>query len=545
VPRVVFIPLLEARPAVRTAAVAMALLIAYVATRAALLWRFPPFTDEALYAQWTWQGFNVPEDRFIALATGKEPLLPWVGMVWMWLGADPITAVRLVSVAAGLATVVLVALIAREISPRREAWAAAAGVAVLLPFFVVNDVVGIYDPLAAAAVAAALLLQLRLARRPALGDALLMGLALGAGLLTKSTTYFALLLLPLGALAFDWSLERRLRRLAAWFGSLALAAAVAGLAYSTMLLSEFYDDFRAAQAPSVTPAHSFGDGIRDLGHWLDHNVPPYVDALVGYFTLPVLALCALGAVIALRERLRPALIVVIWAAAPIGAAVLLADVPYPRYLLTAAPPLVVFTGIGAVVLVEWIRARRGTLVAAAAALLVALPALAFDARVIANPNTASYPSRDDSGYATGWPAGSPWPKVADELSRRAGGGPALVVLGEHQPIAVRLLLLDAPRLTLVRLDDPRAGAARFGVENDEPLPDPPGAIRWRRVWSYQRPRGGETASLYESGAEVNGRFYGTPDALRAGLSLPDAEFDAFIAARPEIRRWYLAWYGER
>lgn len=533
------------RAAVRVVAVATALLVSYAATRAALLWRFPPFTDEALYAQWTWQGFNVPEDRFLALASGKEPLLPWIGMVWMWLGAEPITAVRLVSVVAGLATVVLVALITRELSPRRWAWASAAGVAVLLPFLVVNDVVGIYDPLAAAAVSAALLLHLRLARRPALGDALLLGLALGAGLLTKSTTLFALVLLPLGVIAFDWSREGASRRLAGWFGSIALAIGVAGLAYSTMLLSEYYDDFRAAQEPTVTPAHSFGDGIRDLGHWLDHNVPPYADALLGYFTLPVLALCALGAVIALRERLRPALVVAIWAAAPIGAAVLLADVPYPRYVLTAAPPLVVFTGIGGVVLVEWIWARGGVFVAAAAATLVALPALAFDARVLLDPKTASYPSRDDSLYATGWPAGSPWPMIADELRRRAGSGPALVVLGEHHPIAVQLLLLDAPRLTFVRLDDPQAGSARFGVENDEPLPDPPGVIRWRRVWSYQRPRGGLTASLYESGAEVDGRFYGTPEALRVGLGLPDAEFDAFIAVRPEIRRWYLAWYGER
>lgn len=536
---------MAARAGVRVVAVTTALLAVYVATRAALLWRFPPFTDEALYAQWTWQGFNVPEDRFVALATGKEPLLPWIGMAWMWLGADPITAVRLVSAAAGLATVVFVALVARELSPRREAWAAAAGLAVLLPFFVVNDSVGIYDALATAAVAAALLLQLRVARRRALGDALLLGLALGAGLLTKSTTYFALLLLPLGALTLDWSREGRLRRLAAWLGALVVALSVAGLAYSTMLLSEFYDDFRAAQAPSVTPAHSLGDGISDLGHWLDHNVPPYLDALAGYFTLPVLVLCGVGIVVTFRERPRHAIVVALWAAVPIAAAVLLADVPYPRYLLTAAPPLVVFAGIGALAVVEWLRAQRGAAVAAAAAVLLALPALAYDARVLANPDTASYPSRDDEGYATGWPAGSPWPKVADELRRRAGGGPALVVLGEHQPIAVRLLLLDAPRITLVRVGDPQAGAARFGVENEEPLPDPPGAVRWRRVWSYQRPRGGETASLYESGVEVDGTFYRTPDALRAGLGLPDAEFDAFIAARPEIQRWYRAWFGEQ
>jgi 4-amino-4-deoxy-L-arabinose transferase-like glycosyltransferase len=536
---------MRARPGLRTAAFAAALLALYVATRAALLWRFPPFTDEALYAQWTWQGYHVPEDRFTSLATGKEPLLPWAGMAWMRLGAEPITAVRLVSAAAGLVTVLLVALLARELSPRRAVWAAAATTAVLLPFFVVNTVIGLYDPLATAAVAAALLLQLRLARRPTLGEALLLGLALGAGLLTKGTTYFALLLIPLGAVVFDWRSAGRARRLAAWLGSLVLAVAVAGLAYSTMQLSEFYDDFRAAQEPSATPVHSFGDALRDLGHWLDQNGPPYLDALVGYFTLPLLVLCGLGIVVAVRERPRPAIVVAIWALVPIAGAILLSDVTHARYLLTGAPPLVVFVGVGAVALFEWARARRGPLVAAAAVALVALPALAYDARILANPSTASYPSNDDQEYATGWPAGSPWPRVADELRKRAAGGPALVVLGEHHPIAVQLDLLDTPNITLVRLTDPRAAAARFGVENDEPLPDPPGAVRWRRVWSYQRPRGGDIASLYESGVEVDGRFFATPDELRAGLALPDAEFDAFIAARPEIQRWYRAWFGEQ
>jgi hypothetical protein len=64
------------------------------------------------------------------------------------------------------------------------------------------------------------------------------------------------------------------------------------------------------------------------------------------------------------------------------------------------------------------------------------------------------------------------------------------------------------------------------------------------VWTYQRARGGEPATLYESGVELEGRFFASPDALRGGLALSDADFDAFIAARPAIRRWYRAWFGE-
>jgi hypothetical protein len=31
--------------------------------------------------------------------------------------------------------------------------------------------------------------------------------------------------------------------------------------------------------------------------------------------------------------------------------------------------------------------------------------------------------------------------------------------------------------------------------------------------------------------------------LRAGLGLPDPEFDAFIARHPEVGAWSAAWYG--
>jgi 4-amino-4-deoxy-L-arabinose transferase-like glycosyltransferase len=528
---------------VRIALLGTGLVGLFAVTRLALLWRFPPFTDEALYAQWAWQGYQVPEDRFLALATGKEPLLPWAAMGWIRLGAGPITAVRLVSVAAGLVTVVLVALIARELRGNRAAWAAAS-LAVVLPFFVVGDAIGIYDALAAAVVAAALLLQLRLARRPTLGEALLLGLVLAAGALTKSTTNVAIALLPLGALVFDWRREGRVSRLTRWIGSLALALLVGAVGASVMRLSQFYDDFQAAQAPDATPVHSFGDGVRHLGTWLGRNLSPYLETLVGYITLPLLGLAVVGAVAAWRERPRPTVVVAVWALVPIAGAIVLADVAHARYLLTAAPLLVVFAGIGLVDVVDRLRGRYGPGVVAAAVALLLLPAVVFDARVLADPAQASYPAYDDREYATSWAGGAPWPPLAAELRRRIGGGPALVALGEHHPIALELLLLDVPRITFVRLDDPRAPAARFAVQNDQPLPPPPGALRRREVWSYQRPRGGDRAVLYEVGVEAAGRFSPTPQGLRSVLGLPDDEFDAFTAARPEVRRWYQAWFGD-
>src|ERR1051326_5197094 len=81
----------------RPAAVALAGIVAlFLATRLALVWRFPPFLDESLYASWAKEIHDSGQNRYVSLANGKLPLLPWLGAVVMWLGAAPLTAVRVV-----------------------------------------------------------------------------------------------------------------------------------------------------------------------------------------------------------------------------------------------------------------------------------------------------------------------------------------------------------------------------------------------------------------------------------------------------------------
>lgn len=526
---------------------AAAILAVFAVTRLALLWRFPPFTDETAYAVWTWEGFRDAGQRFVSLANGKEPLLPWLGMVLMWLGASSLTAVRLVSLLSGIATLVFTGLLGRELGGTRVGLAA-AGLYAVLPFFVVHDVIGIYDPLATATVTAALYLQIRLARQGGLHLALLLGIALAAGLLTKQTTYVALALLPTGLLVFDWSPAARVRRLAAWAGGIALALLIAYTGYSLMKLSEHWNDLAAARE-ALYPTHSIGAGLDHPLRWLEHNWPGFRDALSGYLTPPLVVLFAVGTGLALRRRARPALIVLAWGAAPIAAAVLLVEVPYPRYLLTGIPPLVVLMAYGAVAAAEWLAPRfahrtHGSLAVPAAAAAVLFSALVFDAEVIANPAAARYPGADDVQYATGPASGAPWVAVAKELRRRAAGHRLTVVLPQDSSYTLGYLLRDNPNIEIVSEGEPPAVGAAYGIENGVPLRDPEGARAWREVWGYLRPRGGTPLRLFESGVLVNEKFYARPDDLRAGLglALDDAGFDAFIGSHPDVLAWYQAWY---
>jgi hypothetical protein len=529
----------------RLAAAGAAAGVLFLALRVPLLDRFPGFWDETLYAFWTWQGSVDPAQRFISLANGKEPLLQWIGMGWMALGAEPLLAVRLVSLAAGAVTLVVVGLLAAHLFGAPVGIAAAA-VCAVLPFFVVHDVIGIYEALATAAVTCALYLQVRLAREPRLDLALLLGAAFAAGLLTKQSTYTALALLPVSLLLFRWDERRLPARLLRWGGAVTLALVVAWLGYSLLRLSQHWEALGPTR--EVYPTRGVGEALSSPGRWMEENWPGYRAALGGYVTVPLLLVGAVGAGLVLRRRPAVGLLLSAWFVVPLAASVLLVTVPFPRYLLPAMPPLVVFVAYGLVAVLTaaaaWARDRRlGPAVAPALALLLFLPALAFDVRVVADPATARYPGLDDEQYVRGWTSGHPWPPLAEEVRERAAGRPTTVALGEFHSRELELLLRDEPHIHLVRAGDAPDPAARLGVENLAPLPRGDGLLGWRPVWRYERPRGGTPLVLYERGVELEGEFLTTPDELRAAVGGGDADFDAFVADHPEVAAWYEAWHA--
>ena len=517
--------------------------VAFLVTRVALLIRFPPFVDEALYARWAWAGLDDPGSRFISLANGKEPLLPWLGTVFMWLGFEPLTAVRLVSVLAGALTLTCTALIARELGGRRAALSAAA-LYVVIPFVFVHDAIGIYDPLATAAVTAALLLEIRLARGGGVGVTLLLGLAFAAGFLTKQTTYVSFALAPVSLLLLTEGSDRG-RRVSKWLAGNGIALGIGLACYSVLRFSEHYDDL-ARLRRLIYPVHSVGETLASPIFWIEHNWPLYQDALVGYLTVPVLLLLALGAGLSLWRVPRLATLLATWGLVPLIVAVLLADDPFPRFLLTGIPPLVALAGYGTAAALERLSAwapRRWSLAAGAvAAVLAVAPAVVFDVNVLSHPATVSYPGLDDVQYATGWASGGPWPKLADELRSRAVHERTTVLMGEHGSTALELLLRHEPTLAVVGEAD---GTTRFGVENSVELPDPAGAVTWRELARYDRPRGGDPLVLLERGVVVENVFITTPDELREQLGVDDAGFDAFLGARQDIGDWYREWYEAR
>ena len=527
------------------AAAAAVILVLFAAIRLSLIWRFPFFYDEALYALWTVDGFQNPDLRFVSMKTADEPLFTWLGMGIMFLGAGALTAVRLASTACGLVTLVLCGMLGRELGGWRAGLASAA-IAAFLPFFAVHDVIGITDPLATTLVTASLFFQIRLARRPSLAMSILLGFSLGGGLLTKPTTYFAIGLIPLSLIVFDWSRAGVSRRLLKWLGGIALALCLAYALYSIMKLSPFWEEFVRYRsqngAAAGQSAHSIGAGLASPWKWVTLNWPGYRTALVGYLTIPVILAAVVGFVVGLRRSPRLAALIGLWFLAALSIVLLLTEVQYPRYVLVGIPPVVVFAGYGCIAGWDWICAREwpfrvATAVLAIAVAVLVLPALIFDARVLAAPTTARYPGLDDVQYVTGGPALNPYWHVASDLRARAGDLRLVVALGDFTSDFWQLEIRNDPRVAFVRSDAPEVCGAMLAIETQVPLPKRADGMSWRRVKVYARPRGGIPTTLFESGVIVGQTFAATPVELRAAIGGTDRDFDAFTNSRPCVQSW--------
>jgi 4-amino-4-deoxy-L-arabinose transferase-like glycosyltransferase len=512
-----------------------------------LLWRFPPFLDEAIYSGWTERIAASSSERFVPLANGKEPLLGWLAAAVTTLGPGPFTAGRLVSLGAALGTLGLVVALGWVVAGKRVALASGV-LAAVCPFLVVYGVLGVYEALATFLTTAALVLQVLLVRTLRLDVALLLGVTLGLALLTKQSALFAVALWPLSLLVADWSREGLVPRLLRLAG-LALAGGIVSYAiFSVLQLSEFRDDLDRQR--DLYPVHSVREGLSAPGMWLEQNWPGYRDVLAVYVTPAVILAAAVGVGLGLRRSWRITTLVAAWGVLPLVAAALLADAPYPRYIHAAAPPLIVLAGAGCVWTGEAATAAlraRGNSRSALFALplvvgLVALGPLAYDVRMAVNPASVTYPGLDDEQFVTGWTAGTGQKTLQSELEGRAGrSGPMTVLVGTGSPPSwLTFAMRNDTRFRFVAPDgdDP---SALYAIENGAPLPSRSAPLAWNPVRRVERPRDGVPLILHQSGVRFAEHFYSSPEELRQ-LITPDERFDAFVEGRPAVKAWLEAWY---
>jgi 4-amino-4-deoxy-L-arabinose transferase-like glycosyltransferase len=503
--------------------VVVGLILAYIATRLGWLWRFPPYFDESFYAHEAPIALTQVSQRFISLQDSKGPLFLWLSFIPLKLGFAPLTAVRLVAQASGLWTMVMIGLLTRRLADETTALVAMA-IIIVVPLWVVFTAIGFDEPLIAAAGMTAMYLELRLAEAPTLRDALLLGLALGAGLLTKQSGQFAVVLIPASLVMFAWKRRGVAQRLLRWVGAVFVALAIGYAIYSIERLSPLY--YQQAQIEKSLGQYTpLGTALHEIGTIIQRNWPGYRVEIGDYLTVPLVLAFGAGIGIMLARRWAAAIIVLVWTLIPLAGVLLIANRPLGHYLIPTLSPAMIAVAVGVTETARagrrWVTdARLRPLLAAVVAVLALAPALFFDVRFTADPARIRLPAYDDRELITDDAAGSGWSGFVATIKRRAAAlpSPHVIAYGGLITYDVPLLIGDPSgvRYPYVPLDSPPASNAQFVVDTDALPPQcsrtiPPTSnitlpacsllpnSRLRLLATYQRPRGGSRIALYQVG----------------------------------------------
>lgn len=391
-----------------------ALVLAFLATRLYNLLVLPVFLDEAIQIEW---GFRTAlTGRLTGITDGSRYLPVWLTALVVPWAPDPLLAARLLSVAYGLATVLGLVWVGTLTGDRAAGWLAAA-LYVVVPFALFHDRLALTDGLLTLLLVGALGASLRWVQTGEPRWALLVGLAVGLGGLTKLNGVWLALIPCAVYAAAGRGRQARPAQLhwILWVALLVLLPALHDLPASMGYVRDNAWVFRAGRQGTSPLLENLGLALGWLGEYLT----------------PVLAaLCVLAAGSALRQRNAFDLALVGSSLAWILLLVLTGGVDwFPRYLLPVLPMLLLLVArrvndLARSVAGEAGWSRHGRWLPPAVMMGVTLAALPFDRALFVDPQAAPLPGIDRWQYVEDWPSGYGVREVARtlvDLDRRPGG----------------------------------------------------------------------------------------------------------------------------
>ena len=300
----------------------------YFALRLIYLDRLPIFTDEAIYLRWAQIALNDSAWRFISLTDGKQPMFVWFAMVFMKFIKDPLVAGRLVSVISGFFTMTGLFVLSYELFKNKVIAFLTAVLYVFYPFAQVLDRMALYDSMVATFSVWSLYFSVVLVRKIRLDVAYTLALIIGAGVLTKTSNFFSIYLLPFTLVLFDFKRKPALKRFLTWVIFALFASVLAYLFYNVLRLSPLFEMISVKNATFVYP----------FSEWLKHPFTFFVSNLNGllswltqYLEISYMVLILISLIL-INKNFRQKILLLIYFVVPFLALALFGVKIYPRFI---------------------------------------------------------------------------------------------------------------------------------------------------------------------------------------------------------------------
>lgn len=375
----------------------LGLLSFYLITRLYNIMSLPIFTDEAIYTRWSQIARLDPNWRFISLTDGKQPLFVWINMVFMRFISDPLLSGRLVSVFAGVLIMAGLYFLGRELFNKKVGLISAL-IYIIYPFSLVYDRMALYDSLVATGAVWSIFFEVLLVKRKRLDIALILGMVLGLSVLTKTSGFLFIYLLPVSLLLFNFKDKKRKNLFIRWALLAFVSALFAYIYYSVLRLSPFFHIINEKNTIFVYP----------LKEWLSHpltffmsNIKGMMDWLIKYMTIITLSLVPLSFLIYKKKFLEKSFLF-LWFLFPFIALALFGKTLYPRFILFMTIPLILLCAVSINEIFTLAKSNTGKFIILA---IFSILMLRSDFYVLSDFTKAPIPQSDLDQYIISWPAG--------------------------------------------------------------------------------------------------------------------------------------------
>ncbi|MFA6518426.1 MAG: glycosyltransferase family 39 protein [Candidatus Shapirobacteria bacterium] len=364
------------------------LVTAYLLSRIVNLTSMPVFGDEAIYVRWAQLIKNVPSLRFVPLSDGKQPLFMWLNSLTLRIFTDPLFAGRIISVIAGLATIILLIFISKHFFNRQLSLITAI-IYLCLPFTFFFDRMALADNLLSFFGLASLLISLLLAQHPRPLLSLLLGLTLGLAWITKSPAVFFIVLSATNFFLFNFKNYRQIHLII-------LPVIFAFFFYNLLRLSP---EFHLLASRNLDYIWSLKD---ILSHPLDPLIPhlgAVVTVYYHYLSLSLIISAILGLFLYFKNN-RPSRyfwLILSWWILPLLADCAFTKVFTARYVLYTLPPLLILIALG---VSQFSRYRLFPFLL----FIILIPNIIWIKNMSFRPFTAVIPP-SESGYLRDWTSG--------------------------------------------------------------------------------------------------------------------------------------------
>lgn len=484
----------------------------FAVTRIINLKIIPIFTDEAIYSYWAQIALHDPQNRFISMEDGKQPLFIWLAAFVQNFVSDPLIAGRIVSIGAGLGSLVGIYLLGKKLFGKTVGFLSSF-LYITLPFTLMYDRMALFDSLLTMFGIYAVVFTVNLGKNLTVVSALTSAVVVGLGMMTKSSANFFLYLLPASFLFLKFKKGKNsdfpqieIKKILKWFALTGISGFLGLVMYNALRVSPlFYMISRKNHEFIRTTTEVIADPFAHLSS----NAITIVKWLIQYNGIILTVIPILTIVWGFYRRKVEIIFLSMYVLLPFIAEVFFNKVLYPRFVLFYFPFLIILTAY-AFVKASNAQQKLAPLIWVLFAFAMIHPIL-NSYRLLTNPTQAKIAEGDQGQFLNNWPAGYGVSEVVSILKNDSYD--KNIFVGTEGtfgllPFALQIYFYNEPNIQIVGywpvneipkqvIDATKTKRTFFVFNEKQNLSEFESSFNLKLIGKYQKGKGDSYMRLYE------------------------------------------------